>query len=240
MPPGHKLILLCLLSLAPPLMLVITPSGSPTEGQTYSLTCDLMGDESLDVADADNRFRWDRLTPMAMFQEGILRAPTLSFTPLTVADAGNYMCTNTITSPYLILSRTQFRTVIVFGKYDCDRHNTLIFWKFYLYEQFQLYITTLFSSLGTFEQKKKEAIQWPHSLVPRLSMSGWRRAWCTLIADPPTFPRGFLLQCVIMIFWLFTLSVDSKNTAKTWKLQEETLTTHYYSYNSQGCLCSLL
>ena len=48
-----------------------------------------------------------------------------------------------------------------------------------------------------------------HSLVPRLSMGGWRRAWYTLIADPPTFPRGFLSQCVIMIF---RLSVDSKNT----------------------------
>ena len=36
------------------------------------------------------------------------------------------------------------------------------------------------------------------SLVPRLSMGGWRRAWYTLIADPPTFPRGFLSQCVTM------------------------------------------
>ena len=36
------------------------------------------------------------------------------------------------------------------------------------------------------------------SLVPRLSVCGWRRAWYTLIADPPTFPRGFLSQCVIM------------------------------------------
>ena len=101
-------------------MLVITPSGSPIEGQTYSLTCDLMGDESLDVS--ESRFRWDRLAPM--FQKGILRAPTLSFTPLTVADAGDYRCTNTITSPYLILVRTQSRTATVIGMYDtvCNRH----------------------------------------------------------------------------------------------------------------------
>ena len=38
------------------------------------------------------------------------------------------------------------------------------------------------------------------SLVPMqaLYMGGWRRAWYTLIADPPTFPRGFLSQCVTM------------------------------------------
>ena len=36
------------------------------------------------------------------------------------------------------------------------------------------------------------------SLVPRLSVGGWRRAWYTLIADQPTFPRGFLSQCVTM------------------------------------------
>ena len=36
------------------------------------------------------------------------------------------------------------------------------------------------------------------SLVPRLSVCGWSKAWYTLIADPPTFPRGFLSQCVII------------------------------------------
>ena len=109
-------------------MLVITPNGSLIEGQTYSLTCDLMGDESLDVT--ERRFRWDRLTPT--YNETILRAATLSFTPLTAADAGDYRCTNTITSPYLTSTRTQLRTatVVVFGKYNydtvCDRHDTLI------------------------------------------------------------------------------------------------------------------
>ena len=95
-------------------MLVIAPNGSLIEGQTYSLTCDLMGDESLDVATSS--IRWDRLTPTP--QMGILRAPTLSFTPLTVADAGDYMCTNNITSPYLTSTRTKTQTenVSVSGK----------------------------------------------------------------------------------------------------------------------------
>ena len=77
-----------------------------------------MGDESLDVAGADNLFRWDRLTPT--FQSGIHQAATLSFTPLTVADGGNYTCTNTITSPYLSSNRTatQIATVLVYGKQD--------------------------------------------------------------------------------------------------------------------------
>ena len=99
-------------------MLVITTSGPPNEGETYSLTCDLMGDESLDVAGADNMFRWDRLTPT--FQSGIHQTATLSFTPLTLADAGNYTCTNTITSPYLSSNRTitQMKTVSVNGKQD--------------------------------------------------------------------------------------------------------------------------
>ena len=89
----------------PPLTLVITPNGSPIDGQTYSLTCDLMGDESLDVADVDNRFRWDRLTPT--FQSTLIRDPTLTFTPaLMVADAGQYECTNNINSPYLTDSTT--------------------------------------------------------------------------------------------------------------------------------------
>ena len=103
--------------IAPPLMLVITPNGSPIEGQIYSLTCDLMGDETLNVTE---RFRWDKLTP-APKNCSIIHAATLSFTPLTVADAGDYMCTNTITSPYLtsIITETQVATVEVLGMNLC-------------------------------------------------------------------------------------------------------------------------
>ena len=101
----------------PPLTSIITPNGSPVEGETYSLTCDLMGDESLDVADVNNRFRWDRLTPS--FQEAILRAATLSFIPLSLADTGDYMCTNNIVSPYLIgsITHTETFTILIIGKY---------------------------------------------------------------------------------------------------------------------------
>ena len=100
---------------APPLIFGITASGRPFEGQTYSLTCDLMGDESLDVADVDNRFRWDRLTPT--FHSAITRNSTLSFNPLTTADEGQYECTNNIVSQYLTgsITHTQTFTVTVSG-----------------------------------------------------------------------------------------------------------------------------
>ena len=76
-----------------------------------------MGDESLDVAGADNRFRWDRLTPSP--QMAIHQAATLSFTPLTLADTGDYMCTSNIVSLYLTgtITHTETFTVSVIGKY---------------------------------------------------------------------------------------------------------------------------
>ena len=73
-----------------------------------------MGDESLDVPDAENRFRWDRLTPA--FQEAVIHDPTLTFTPLSPANAGQYECTNNINSPYLTGSTTFTETFTVIGK----------------------------------------------------------------------------------------------------------------------------
>ena len=102
-----------ILIIAPPLMLVITANGSPIEGQTYSLTCDLMGDEALAVTTTS--IRWDRLTLTP--RNGISQVATLSFPSLTVADAGDYRCTNTITSHYLtsVITETQEATVQVLG-----------------------------------------------------------------------------------------------------------------------------
>ena len=97
----------------PPLTLVITPSAPPAAGQAYSLTCGLMGVEPLDVPGADNRFRWDRLTPS--FQSAVIRDPTLTFDSLSLADEGEYECTNNIMSPYITDSDgvTNIQTAIV-------------------------------------------------------------------------------------------------------------------------------
>ena len=87
-------------------MLVITASGSTIEGQTYSLTCDLMGDESLDVTEANRRVRWDKVGE----QHGINRTATLSFNPLSRDDEGEYRCTTSIRSPYAIRTLTEIVT----------------------------------------------------------------------------------------------------------------------------------
>ena len=87
-------------------MLVITASGSTIEGQTLSLTCDLMGDESLDVPEANRRVRWDKVGE----QHGIHRTATLSFNPLSRDDGGQYRCTSNIMSPYTAGSLTEVGT----------------------------------------------------------------------------------------------------------------------------------
>jgi hypothetical protein len=102
--------LICTLS-APTLSAVITTSGSPNEGQSYSLTCAVSGDELL--APTDRKFQWDRVGGM----EGISREPdgTLTFNPLSPSDAGEYMCTSSFLSPYLTGRQTVTRrdTVMV-------------------------------------------------------------------------------------------------------------------------------
>ena len=86
---------------------VITASGQPDEGQSYSLTCEVRGDERLAVS--SSTLRWDK--------DGreYSRNPTLTFNPLRRDDAGEYRCTSTFSSPYLTGSRTvtQTRTLTV-------------------------------------------------------------------------------------------------------------------------------
>ena len=95
----------------PALSAVITASGQPNEGQSYSLTCEVRGDERLAVS--SSTLRWDK--------DGreYSRNPTLTFNPLRPDDAGEYRCTSNFSSPYLTGSRTviQTRTVTVNSKY---------------------------------------------------------------------------------------------------------------------------
>jgi hypothetical protein len=76
---------------APPLSAVITANGQPNEGQSYSLTCAVSGDELLAVN--SQSFRWDRVGGSM-----ISLLATLTFNPLRPSDAGEYRCTSTIGS----------------------------------------------------------------------------------------------------------------------------------------------
>ena len=84
---------------------VITASGQSIEGQTYSVTCEVVGDESLAVS--SRTLRWDK--------DGVetSRNPTLTFNPLSPSDAAEYRCTSNFFSPYLTGSRTVTATVTV-------------------------------------------------------------------------------------------------------------------------------
>ena len=91
----------------PTLSAVITASGQPNEGQSYSLTCEVRGDERL--APTRQRFRWDKVGESS----NISRVATFTFNPLRRDDAGVYRCTSTFFSPYLTGSRTLTRTIVV-------------------------------------------------------------------------------------------------------------------------------
>ena len=74
--------------------------GTPSEGEGYSLTCTVSGDQLLAVR--DRIFQWDRVGGSMR----ISHDPTLTFNPLLYANEGEYRCTATITSPYLIMNHT--------------------------------------------------------------------------------------------------------------------------------------
>ena len=78
------------------------------EGQTYSLTCDLMGDESLDVT--QRIIQWDT-SELSNISQGA----NLTFDPLSHYNESEYRCSISITSPYLtnmvVLNSTEILTV---------------------------------------------------------------------------------------------------------------------------------
>ena len=76
-----------------------------------------MGDESLDVT--ERIIRWDKLT--STNQHEVYRGATLTFSSLKHANEGEYRCNQTITSPYLLSTRTEVQTkeIVVVGKFVC-------------------------------------------------------------------------------------------------------------------------
>ena len=90
-------------------MLVITPSGPALEGQSYSLTCGYIGDESLAVS--ETTLRWDKVAPTIMKE--VFRGVNYSFAALTHDDEGKYRCVSRITSPYLSSRPVLTQTVTI-------------------------------------------------------------------------------------------------------------------------------
>ena len=89
----------------PALSAVITASGQPDEGQSYSLTCEVRGDEQLAVS--SSTLQWYKKG--RKYSQNL----TLTFNPLRRDDAGGYRCTSTFSSPYLTGSRTVTQTMIL-------------------------------------------------------------------------------------------------------------------------------
>ena len=80
----------------------ITASGFTDEGSNYTLTCTINGDESL--AATNRTFQWERVDSMDDIQ-GTIADDSLTFNPLHRDEAGEYMCTTSFDSPYLIETR---------------------------------------------------------------------------------------------------------------------------------------
>ena len=105
---------------APALSAVITASGQSIEGQSYSLACEVVGDESLAVN--SSTLRWDRVGG----SRGISQEPTLTFNPLSPDDTGEYRCISTITSPYLTGTRTVMTTITISKHMHMDNNRVSI------------------------------------------------------------------------------------------------------------------
>ena len=89
-----------LYDIAPELSVVITLNGQPNEGQSYSLTCAVNGDESLAVT--SRTFQWDRVGGSG----SVSQSSDLTFNTLSRDDDGEYMCISTFNSPYLTNTQT--------------------------------------------------------------------------------------------------------------------------------------
>ena len=93
------------------MLALITTAGQAVEGQSYTLTCVVSGDEML--APTNRRFQWDRVGGM----EDVSQVATLTFNPLRPSDAGEYMCTVRFDSQILMRTQTlnNTRRVAVLG-----------------------------------------------------------------------------------------------------------------------------
>ena len=95
----------------------ITASGSTDEGSNYTLTCTVNGAESL--AATNRTIQWERVDSMYDMLQNPTPNDTLTFKPLSRDDAGEYRCTASFDSPYLIGAHHMMQSfnVLITSKY---------------------------------------------------------------------------------------------------------------------------
>ena len=98
------------LCIVPALSASITANGQLNEGQSYSLTCAVNGDESLAVT--RRTFQWDRVGGSG----SVSQSSVLTFNTLSRDDDGEYMCTSTFTSPYLRTQTVTATTMVTINR----------------------------------------------------------------------------------------------------------------------------
>ena len=108
---------------APELSANISASGLPDEGSSYTLTCTVHGAESL--AATNWTFQWGRIDSSDDMLQDFIANDTLIFNPLRRCDAGEYRCSASFDSPYLIGTRyvTTSFNITVTSKCKLDDHS---------------------------------------------------------------------------------------------------------------------
>ena len=88
-----------------PVITVLVSGGTPTVGQSYSLTCTVAGAEQLNPTITYQWFK-DNTVISGETQS------TLSFSSLSLSDAGQYRCDVTVSSPYVSQNINEMSDVI--------------------------------------------------------------------------------------------------------------------------------
>ena len=86
------------ISLAPFISTLINESTRAITGESYNLTCKIVGVENVHPSIT---YQWTKNSDRGEIQNLGSNSSTLPFTPLQLSDAGNYSCMTTITSSYL-------------------------------------------------------------------------------------------------------------------------------------------
>ena len=105
----------------PTVTVMVTPNGAPVLGNDYGLTGDVTGDGNLSPS---RTYQWTRDNGTGPPTQVGTNSSSLSFSPLSLSDAGRYSCSVTVSSPYLnsdIMTSSGFSQPLMFqGELTCQ------------------------------------------------------------------------------------------------------------------------